>query len=197
MLFRFLSSFLKTGITSARFVVDENWENVIASLKLEVRNLLKLSILYLFVAKGISYFWHASFSLRFLSIFWVFLLHEVEGKRYERKLLIPNFRNTWMIFIFCISVYYWTRRNNVTIWSKLPVLIHLFRFGTALAKNSQKVSESFLSSGVISSGTIRLVWICFVFLVLSDKENFTLLQKFLLSITLIYEIYFNTAFLLF
>ena len=48
---KFLSSLLKTGIISASGLVDGNCEKVIASLKLEVRNFLKISIFSLIIFK--------------------------------------------------------------------------------------------------------------------------------------------------
>ena len=56
MLFKFLSFFLKTGIKSASFIVDWNYEIVIASLKLELRNFEEISTFPLIILKGISDF---------------------------------------------------------------------------------------------------------------------------------------------
>ena len=76
--------------------------------------------------------------LQFLNLFF---FHEAEGKSYRRNLLIPDFGNNWEDFAIAFIIGY--PETTVTGWSKLPVNSGMFRFGTALAKNSLKISRSF------------------------------------------------------
>ena len=101
LIFKFLSSLLITGIISASFLEDGYCEKVLASLKVEVRNFVKISIFSLIIHKEISDIQQVFFSLSFPSNFFnVFSSTRLKGKNPEEA-FISSFSNTWMIFIFC------------------------------------------------------------------------------------------------
>ena len=78
-----------------------------------------------------------------MQFFNLFFFHEAEGKSYRRNLLIPDFGNNWEDFAIAFIIGH--PEATVTGWSKLPVNSGMFRFGTALAKNSLKFRKVSLS----------------------------------------------------